>query len=53
VLATESFTATITAVGGKDLLEGRPVSAVLKPLKVRTLKKKPSSSKRRAGKRKR
>jgi hypothetical protein len=39
-------------VGGKDLLEGRPVSVRLKPLKVRTLKK-PSSSKRRAGKRKR
>lgn len=52
VLATESFKATITAVGGKDLLEGRPVSVRLKPLKVRTLKK-PSSSKRRAGKRKR
>jgi PKD repeat protein len=52
VLATESFKATITAVGGKDLLEGRPVSVRLKPLKIRTPKK-PSSSKRRAGKRKR
>ena len=35
VLGFESFTATVTAVGGKNMLPGRPASATLKPVKVR------------------
>jgi hypothetical protein len=48
VLPAESFKATITAVGGKDLLEGRPAAVRLKPLKIKA----PSPAKRHASKRK-
>jgi hypothetical protein len=35
VLGFESFTATVTAVGGRDMLAGRPASARLKPVKAK------------------
>ncbi len=35
VLGFESFTATVTAVGGKDMLRGRPATATLKRAKQR------------------
>ena len=37
VLGFESFSATVAAVGGKDMLRGRPVTARLKPVKARRL----------------
>ncbi len=49
VLGFESFTATVTAVGGKDQLPGRPATVKLAPLKVKVR----SSAKRRSGKKKR
>jgi PKD repeat protein len=49
VLGFESFTATVTAVGGKDKLPGPAVTAKLKPVKTKRL----SSAKRPASKRKR
>ena len=35
VLGFESFTATVTAVGGKDMLAGAPATGTLKPVKVK------------------
>ncbi len=51
VLGFESFTATVTAVGGKNMLPGRPVTVKLAPLKVGKVGK-AGSGRRRARKKK-
>jgi len=53
VLPFESFTATVTAVGGRDMLPGRSTTARLAPVRIHTRAPQRTPGKRGKGKKKR